>query len=242
MKVKFMPQNIELEIRPDQTVLSLAQENKIEIRSVCNGMPSCAECRVRVVDGEYNVAPPSRKELNLIGTGYFIDQRRLSCQLHCYGDVTIDLTEQIEMAKEGNVPKKFLARANKERAEDYNSVGGVLIEQDDALLKQAEAEAKTQGERRPPQQQRSRQDQRSQGPRDRNGRNREPAPLHSQADSRELQDNPHSHLNAPTTDGESAPDPGHHRPDGGGATPRQGEGGQRRGRGRGRGRGRRGRR
>lgn len=223
MKVKFVPQNIELEIRPDQTVLNLAQENKIEIRSVCNGMPSCAECRVRVVDGEYNVAPPSRKELNLIGTGYFIDQRRLSCQLYCYGDVTIDLSEQLEMAKEGNVPKKFLARANKERAEDYNSVGGVLIEQDDALLKQAEAESKSQAERRPQANQQQR------------------PPLHSQADSRELQDNPHTHLTMPTTDGEAAPDPGFH-PEGGpqgsqGGGPRRG-GGHRRGRGRGR-RGRR---
>ena len=150
MKVKFVPQNIELEIRPDQSVMNLAHENKIEIRSVCNGMPSCAECRVRVVDGEYNVAPPSRKELNLIGTGYFIDQRRLACQLHCYGDITVDLTEQIEMAKEGNVPKKFLARANKERAEDYNSVGGVLIEQDEALIKQAEVEAQKEPQRRGP--------------------------------------------------------------------------------------------
>lgn len=152
MKVKFLPQNIELEIRPDQSVMNLAHENKIEIRSVCNGMPSCAECRIRVVDGEYNVAPPSRKELNLIGTGYFIDQRRLSCQLHCYGDITVDLSEQIEMAKEGSVPKKFLARANKERAEDYNSVGGVLIEQDEVLIKQAEVEAQKQPERRPQEQ------------------------------------------------------------------------------------------
>ncbi len=149
MKVKFLPQNIELEIRPDQSVMNLAHENKIEIRSVCNGMPSCAECRVRVTDGEYNVAPPSRKELNLIGTGYFIDQRRLSCQLRCYGDIIVDLAEQIEMAKDGSVPKKFLARANKERPEDYNSVGGVLIEQDDALIKQAEVDAAKQPERRP---------------------------------------------------------------------------------------------
>lgn len=155
MKVKFVPQNVELEIRPDQSVMNLAHENNIPVHSVCNGMPSCAECRVRVVDGEWNVPPPSRKELNLIGTGHFIDQRRLSCQLFCFGDITVDLTEQIEKTSEGHVPKKFLARANKERAEDYNSVGGVLLEEDQALVKQAEAEAKNQsaprpsGERRP---------------------------------------------------------------------------------------------
>ena len=141
MKVKFMPQNVELEIKPNQSVMNLAHENNLPIRSVCNGMPQCSECRVKVIDGEYNVAQPSSKELNLIGTGYFIDQRRLSCQLYCFGDLTVDLTEQLEKENEGPVPKKFLARANKERAEDYNSVGGVLIEEDEALIKQAEVEA-----------------------------------------------------------------------------------------------------
>ncbi len=144
MKVKFLPQNVELEIQPNQSVMNLAHENNLSIRSVCNGMPSCAECRVKVVDGEYNVSPPSRKELNLIGTGYFIDQRRLSCQLYCFGDITVDLAEQLEKTNEGAVPKKFLARANKERVEDYNSVGGVLLEEDTALVKQAEAEVQVE--------------------------------------------------------------------------------------------------
>lgn len=149
MKVKFMPQNIELEIKPNQSVMNLAHENNLPIRSVCNGMPSCSECRVRVIEGDSNVSPPSRKELNLIGTGHFIDQRRLSCQLYCYGDVTVDLTEQLEKNNEGSVPKKFLARANKEKAEDYNSVGGVLLEEDNALMKQTEAEVDQPRPQRP---------------------------------------------------------------------------------------------
>ncbi|MEK6556581.1 MAG: 2Fe-2S iron-sulfur cluster-binding protein, partial [Bdellovibrionota bacterium] len=95
MKVKFIPQNIELDIEPNQSVMKLAHEKGIYIKSVCGGLPSCSECRVRVIEGEQNVLPPSTKELNLIGTGYFIDQRRLSCQLKCFGDVVIDLTEQI---------------------------------------------------------------------------------------------------------------------------------------------------
>lgn len=135
MKVKFLPENVEYEIKPNQSVMQLAHEKKIEIHSVCNGMPSCAECRVKIVEGEYNVPPPSRKELNLIGTGYYIDQRRLSCQLYCFGDVTVDLTEQIEKSKEGPVHKKFLARANKANAEDYHSVSGVLVTEDAELFK-----------------------------------------------------------------------------------------------------------
>lgn len=134
MKVKFLPQNVEFEIAPGQSVMSLAHEKGIAIRSSCNGMPSCAECRVRVVDGEWNTNPPSRKELSLIGTGYYIDQRRLSCQLLCFGDITVDTSEQIEKSAEGPVTKKFLSKVHKATAEDSHSVGGVLIEQDEQLL------------------------------------------------------------------------------------------------------------
>lgn len=95
MKVKFVPQNVEFEIRPGESVMHVAQDHGLYIKSVCKGVPSCAECRVRVVDGEHNVLQPGPEELSLIGTGHFIDQRRLSCQLKCFGDITIDMTEQI---------------------------------------------------------------------------------------------------------------------------------------------------
>lgn len=134
MKVKFLPQNVEFEIKPGQSVMDLAHEKGIPIRSTCNGMPSCAECRVRVPDGDWNVNPPSRKELSLIGTGYYIDQRRLSCQMLCFGDITVDTQEQLDKGTEGPVTKKFLAKVQKTNASESHSLGGVMIEQDGALI------------------------------------------------------------------------------------------------------------
>jgi ferredoxin, 2Fe-2S len=99
MKVKFIPQNVEYEIKPGQSVLHLAQDHGIYIKSVCRGVPSCAECRVRVDQGDDKCLPPAPKEMALIGTGYFIDQRRLSCQLKCVGDIVVDMTDQIEKEK-----------------------------------------------------------------------------------------------------------------------------------------------
>lgn len=142
MKVKFLPQNIEIPIEPGESVLEVAHKNGIPIRSTCNGMPSCAECRVNVVDGEYNVLPPSKKELSLIGTGYYIDQRRLSCQMHCFGDVTVDTTDHIERANEGPITKKFLSRVQKSSAQESHSVGGVLIEQEEKVLKEISVSVK----------------------------------------------------------------------------------------------------
>lgn len=135
MKVKFLPQNEEFEIEPGQSVLNLAQEKGIPIHSTCNGMPSCAECRVKVVEGEHNMLPPSKKELSLIGTGYYIDRRRLSCQMICFGDVVIDTQEHLDRLSSGPVTKKFLSRVQKTSAEQSYSVGDVLIQKDDQLFK-----------------------------------------------------------------------------------------------------------
>ncbi len=94
-KIKFLPQNIEIDANPEKSLLKLAQENGIKIKSICNGTPSCAECRIKIVEGDQNVPAPSKAELNLIGTSYFIDGRRLSCQVRCFGSITVDLTEQV---------------------------------------------------------------------------------------------------------------------------------------------------
>lgn len=99
MKIKFLPQNVEIEGTPEKSILQLALENKLEIRSICKGVPSCAECRVKVVEGADNTLPPSKAELNLIGSSHYLDGRRLSCQVRCFGDVTIDLTEQVEKSE-----------------------------------------------------------------------------------------------------------------------------------------------
>ena len=122
MKVKFLPQNIECEIKPGQTVLHVAQDNGIYVKSVCRGVPSCAECRVKVLEGDHNVTPPASSELGLIGTGHFIDHRRLSCQLRCFGDITIDLTEQIE--KEAKI-KSGLDKARPNNREESLSQSGM---------------------------------------------------------------------------------------------------------------------
>ncbi len=95
MKIKFVPQNIEIEGDPQKTLLQLATDNNIAIKSICNGVPSCAECRVRIIEAEHVVPPPTQAEINLIGSSYYLDGRRLSCQVRCLGSMTVDLTEQI---------------------------------------------------------------------------------------------------------------------------------------------------
>jgi ferredoxin, 2Fe-2S len=149
MKVKFLPEGQELEIKPDQSVMELAHENGIFIKSVCNGLPSCAECRLKLVDGEQNVSAPSAKELNLIGTGYFIDQRRLSCQLRCFGDLVVDISEQVE--KQKAAPKKVLGNRKMDMDQSH-AVSAMLIDSEEKLKNQVGqdlAAKRDQGQRRP---------------------------------------------------------------------------------------------
>lgn len=145
MKVKFLPDNIELEIQPNQSVLDLAHKNGVYIKSVCNGVPNCAECRVRVVEGEHNVLPPLSKELALIGTAHFIDQRRLSCQLRCFGDITVDLTEQKEKQKMEGTKKRLKAGVRAEEDVSFAKTGN-LIDQENDILSQVGNEADKRSE------------------------------------------------------------------------------------------------
>jgi 2Fe-2S ferredoxin len=134
MKVKFLPQGIELEIQPNQTVMDLAHRNGIFIKSICNGVPNCAECRVKLVEGEYNVLSPSSKELSLIGSGHFIDQRRLSCQLYCFGDITVDLTEQEKKEHEGPPGSRRFQVDLRNEGVVSKAVTGNLIQQDNDIV------------------------------------------------------------------------------------------------------------
>ena len=95
MKIKFLPMNIEVDVDPGKSLLKIATENNIKIKSICNGVPSCSECRIKITEGMHNVPEPGKAEINLIGTSYYIDGRRLSCQVRCFGSVTVDMTEQI---------------------------------------------------------------------------------------------------------------------------------------------------
>jgi len=109
-----MPQNIEVDVDPSKSLLKIATENGIKIKSICGGVATCAECRVKIIEGENSIPEPSKLELNMIGTSYYIDGRRLSCQVHCFGSVTVDLTEQLNKVDTQKKIRGFKQRDPKE--------------------------------------------------------------------------------------------------------------------------------
>jgi 2Fe-2S ferredoxin len=114
MKIKFIPQNIEIDVDPSKTLLQLATENGLKIKSICGGVATCSECRIKIVEGENSVPEPNKNELNLIGSSYFIDGRRLACQVRCFGSVTVDMTEQLNKVDTQKKVKGFKQKDPKE--------------------------------------------------------------------------------------------------------------------------------
>ena len=133
MKVKFLPQNIEVEVDSNKSILELSRELGLNVQSSCNGMCSCGDCRVFVKEGENNLLLPSAKELKLIGQGHYIDRRRLACQLYCFGNVVIDLSEQEERVSQGRISEQFLKKAQKSSPAEAYSKSDILIKDDEDI-------------------------------------------------------------------------------------------------------------
>ena len=123
MKIKFIPQNIEVDVDPTKSLLKIATENGVKIKSICGGVASCAECRVKIVEGENSIPEPGQAELNMIGTSYYIDGRRLSCQVHCFGSVTVDVTEQLNKVDTQKKVRGFRSKDTK----DLSAVHDTMI-------------------------------------------------------------------------------------------------------------------
>lgn len=96
MKIKIEPTGQEIENNPNKSLLRICQENQVHINSICKGVPKCAECRIRIIKGDENVLPPNSTEKAILGNNYYLDGRRLACQVHAFGDITIDISEQVE--------------------------------------------------------------------------------------------------------------------------------------------------
>ena len=135
MKIKFIPQNVEVDIESNKSVLEISRELGFNIQSSCNGMCSCGDCRVFIKEGSSNLLSPSNKELKLIGQGHYLDQRRLACQLYCFGNTVIDLSEQEERFNQGRISQQFLKKAQKQSPEEAHSKSDILIEDDEDIKK-----------------------------------------------------------------------------------------------------------
>ncbi len=125
MKIKVEPNHVEFENDPNKTLLQLCHENGVHINSLCKGQPKCAECRIKIVQGDHNVIPPNSVELAILGNNYYLDGRRLACQVRAYGELTIDISEQAERGL--NAHKKVRGFRAKDKTHQSHAVLDTLM-------------------------------------------------------------------------------------------------------------------
>jgi ferredoxin len=74
----------------DQSLLSIAQENCVEMDSACGGNGVCTTCLVKVIDGAEKMNAVTEKE-EIMGMDSENPEYRLGCQCTTDGDCTVEL-------------------------------------------------------------------------------------------------------------------------------------------------------
>jgi uncharacterized 2Fe-2S/4Fe-4S cluster protein (DUF4445 family) len=74
---------------PGQTILAIAQSSGIGLASVCGGVGTCEECRIRLVSG--TLTPPTLVEQEVLSVADFAQGVRLACQAEPLGNVKLDI-------------------------------------------------------------------------------------------------------------------------------------------------------
>jgi class 3 adenylate cyclase/CDGSH-type Zn-finger protein len=87
--ISLIPDNLSVEVAPDQTVLRAVQGAGVPIASACGGQGLCSTCRVWVVEGVENCAERSEIETQLAAKLHFPANLRLACQTKIAGPVTL---------------------------------------------------------------------------------------------------------------------------------------------------------
>ncbi len=86
MNIKFIK---ETEIKKEKTILDIAEDLNIKIKSPCNGKGKCGKCVVKVLSEK--VSEPTKSEEDLLGKKNLAKGYRLACETTVIGDTEIKL-------------------------------------------------------------------------------------------------------------------------------------------------------
>jgi ferredoxin len=90
--VHFSPMGRQKEIVSGATILAAANQCDIPLGQSCSGDGICGWCRVQVLSGLENLAPPSALEQRLLKEKAFAANERAACLARVRGDIVITTT------------------------------------------------------------------------------------------------------------------------------------------------------
>jgi uncharacterized 2Fe-2S/4Fe-4S cluster protein (DUF4445 family) len=88
-RIDFEPLGRRGQARPGQTLLEAAQSAGVGLASVCGGVGTCEECRVRLASGK--LTPPTLVEEAVLSKADLSAGVRLACQAEPLSDVKLDI-------------------------------------------------------------------------------------------------------------------------------------------------------
>lgn len=84
--IRFLPDEIEVQIEPTETVLRAAEKAGIAVKSACGGGGSCGRCAVIVKGGKVTVGQTAKLTKEQIAQGWV-----LACQVNPLTDLTVEI-------------------------------------------------------------------------------------------------------------------------------------------------------
>jgi len=89
-RVTFVPLGKVRETKRNVTILAAANQSQVPIGQSCSGEGICGWCRVTIVEGIENMAPPTPVEQRLREAKQFAPNERAACLAKVLGDVTVN--------------------------------------------------------------------------------------------------------------------------------------------------------
>ena len=89
IKVTSLPDNVDLEVADDETLLEAALRSGIAWAHACGGRAKCSTCRVWILDGLEACPQRAQAEALMADRLGLTDQVRLACQLHPKGKLRV---------------------------------------------------------------------------------------------------------------------------------------------------------
>lgn len=91
--ILFLPDQTELPVGDQESVLDLANSKGVELMQSCGGMATCGTCRVLVKRGLDQLPPRNEVEADLAEDRGFLPEERLACQMPPLAGLCLEVPE-----------------------------------------------------------------------------------------------------------------------------------------------------
>ncbi|MEY4510515.1 MAG: hypothetical protein RLZZ450_2637 [Pseudomonadota bacterium] len=94
-KVRFLRENIEVEIADGQTILQAAKRIGAPEGDRCGGVCACSTCHVYVIKGFDNTSEIADEEFDILDKAFDVrSTSRLGCQAKVHGDIEVEISDE----------------------------------------------------------------------------------------------------------------------------------------------------